>query len=69
MDRIEMLYDNMDRFDKQQMSEYLIKDGYPEPYTHTAEFKYQNEILKLYDKWNMLTQEEEETILKIANRF
>ena len=51
MDRIEMLYDNMDRFDKQQMSEYLIKDGYPEPYTHTAEFKYQNEIRLEYLLW------------------
>jgi hypothetical protein len=69
MDRIEMLYNNMDRFDKEQMAEYLIKDGYPTPYTHVAESKFQNEILKLYDKWNMLTQQEEETILKIANRF
>lgn len=69
MDRIEMLYDNMDRFDKEQMAKYLIEEGYPTPYSHPAEFKFQNEILKLYDKWNMLTQEEEETILKIANRF
>jgi hypothetical protein len=69
MDRIEMLYDNMDRFDKEQMAEYLMKDGYPTPYSHPEEFKYQNEILKLYDKWNMLTQEEEETILRIANKF
>jgi len=69
MDRIEMLYDNMDRFDKEQMADYLMKDGYPTSYSHPAESKFQNEILKLYDKWNMLTQEEEETILKIANRF
>ena len=69
MDRIEMLYDNMDRFDKEQIADYLMKDGYPTPYSHPAESKFQNEILKLYDKWNMLTQEEEETILKIANRF
>jgi hypothetical protein len=68
-DNIEMLYDNMDRFDKEQMADYLMKDGYPTPYSHPAEFKFQNGILKLYDKWNMLTQEEEETILKIANRF
>lgn len=69
MDRIEMLYQNMDRFDKEQMAEYLMKDGYPTPYAHPEEFKYQNKILKLYDKWNMLTQEDEETILKIANKF
>ena len=64
-----MLYESMDHYDKEQMAEYLMKDGYPTPYSHPPETKYQNEILKLYDKWNMLTQEDEEAILKIANKF
>lgn len=67
--RIKRLYESLSDYDKDEFVEYLIEDGYPRPYSHPAEFKYQTEILKLYHKWNMLTQEEEETILKIANKF
>lgn len=38
-------------------------------FVSAAESFYIEAINKLKDKWNMLTQEEEELIIKIANRF
>lgn len=34
-----------------------------------SEQEFQNALKKLNGKWNMLTQEEEQAILKIASRF
>lgn len=50
---------------------YLKKNcrpSYDESYSPSESF-YQEALDKLNGKWNMLTKEEEELILKIANRF
>lgn len=65
-------------YSKNRLIDALIEDGCLSEYCRPA---YQYELLsppesfyvmainKLKDKWNMLTQEEEELIIKIANRF
>jgi hypothetical protein len=44
------------------------KDNVYDSY-NVSEAQYQEALKKLRGRWNMLTKEEEETILKIANRF
>lgn len=52
------------------MPYFEIKTEEPDYYVvSAAESFYVEAIDKLRDKWNMLTQEEEELVLKIANRF
>jgi Zn-finger protein len=62
----------------EELIDALIEDGYlikncRKGFTYhehsVAEQIYVQAIEKLRDKWNMLTQEEEQIILKIANRF
>ena len=66
-----------DTLEKEDLIESLIEDGYLkkdcrvddyEVYSPSESF-YQEALDKLNGKWNMLTKEEEELILKIASRF
>lgn len=63
--------------DIDELIEALIEDGHIskkakqglyEPYS-VSEAQFQEALDKLDGKWNLLTQEEEATILKIASRF
>jgi len=62
--------------EKEELISALIEDGYLkkdcregfESYSPSEAF-YQEAIKKLNGKWNMLTKDEEETILNIAKRF
>lgn len=68
--------DRCDSSEKEELIKALIEDGYLkkdcretfESYSPSEAF-YQEAIKKLNGKWNMLTKEEEETILNIAKRF
>jgi hypothetical protein len=52
------------------MPYFEIETEEPDYYVvSVAESFYVEAINKLKTKWNMLTQEEEELIIKIANRF
>lgn len=60
----------------EELIEALIEDGHiskqhREKYTllSATESQFEEALNKLHSKWNMLTQEEEQAILKIANRF
>ena len=68
------------RRDKEEIIDILIEDGYlkkncrverydPSLPSNPSEYFYNEAIDKLSGKWNMLTREEEDTILKIANRL
>ena len=64
--------------EKEELIKALIEDGYlkkdcregfeDQKYSVSEAF-YQEALNKLHGKWNMLTKEEEETILNIAKRF
>jgi hypothetical protein len=70
--------DRCDSSEKEELIDALIEDGYikkncrveyeDQSYSISESF-YQQALDKLNGKWNMLTQEEEQIILKIANRF
>lgn len=52
------------------MPYFEIETEEPDYYVvSAAEYFYIEAINKLKDKWNMLSQEEEDFIMKIANRF
>lgn len=60
----------------EEIIEALIEDGHiseqhREKYTllSATESQFEEALNKLHNKWNMLTQEEEQAILKIASRF
>lgn len=60
----------------EEIIEALIEDGYiskqhREKYASLSatESEFEEALNKLHGKWNMLTQEEEQAILKIASRF
>lgn len=64
--------------EKEELIDALIEDGYLKEnckvdYKYellsVPEFFYIDAIDKIKGRWNMLTQEEEEIILKIASRF
>ena len=64
--------------DKEELIDALIEEGYLKKdcrkdfkdYNYSvSESHFVEAIDKLRSKWNMLTKEEEEFILKIANRF
>jgi hypothetical protein len=70
--------DRCDSSEKEELIDALIEDGYlikncrnnfTDHGRSVPESMYVQAIEKLRDKWNMLTQEEEQIILKIANRF
>lgn len=59
-----------------EIIEILIEDGHINKNSRITydlhsvpESEYQDAIQKLNGKWNMLTAEEEQTIIQIANRF
>jgi hypothetical protein len=64
--------------EKEELIDALIEDGYLKENCR-VDYKYEllsvpesfyiDAIDKIKDRWNMLTQEEEEIILKIASRF
>jgi len=65
-------------YSKNRLIDALIEDGCLNEYCRGVyqygllsppEFFYVTAIHKLKNKWNMLTQEEEGLIIKIANRF
>lgn len=66
-----------DTLEKEDLIESLIEDGYlkkncrpvPNELYSAPESMYEEALQKLNGKWNMLTREEEEIILKIASRF
>lgn len=61
----------------EELIDALIEDGYLkkncrpsyDEYYSVPESFYQQALDKLNGKWNMLTQEEEELIIKISSRF
>lgn len=61
----------------EELIEALIEDGYLKKNCRPLSYQmysvpesfYQEALDKLKGRWNMLTKEEEELILKIANRF
>lgn len=64
--------------DKEELIDALIEDGYLKKdcredfkdYNYSvSEAHFVEALDKLRSKWNMLTKEEEEFIIKIANRF
>ena len=62
--------------DIDELVEALIEDGYlnknsKQNYQSCSpgELEFQNAINKLNGKWNMLTEDEERAIIKIASRF
>ena len=63
--------------EKDELINELIEDGYISKncrvnfsYDYSVPESFFEEALrKLHGKWNMLTKEEEESIIKIANRF
>lgn len=68
---------NCNTKETEELIDALIEDGYLkkdcrvddyEVYSPSESF-YQEALDKLNGKWNMLTKEEEEIILKIASRF
>jgi hypothetical protein len=70
--------DRCDSSEKEELIKALIEDGYLkkdcretfQDYGYSVgEALYQEALKKLHGKWNMLTKEEEETILNIAKRF
>jgi len=72
----EVLWNMRDK-EKQQLVDDLYEDGFIpkelngklDPPTHAAESFFNDALAKLRDKWNMLSEDEEQTIIKIANRF
>jgi len=70
--------DKCNTSEKEELIKALIEDGYlkkdcregfeDQKYSVSEAF-YQEALNKLHGKWNMLTKEEEETILNIAKRF
>ena len=62
--------------EKERLVEYLAEDGYvlknqleSSERMSAAEEIFEDHLLALRGKWNLLTNEEEETIIKIAKKF
>lgn len=77
---VEEFIDECSDYNKEWLIKLLIEDGYlkencrvqqPDPSlpSNPSEYFYNEAIDKLSGRWNMLTREEEDTILKIANRL
>lgn len=68
---------SLSSYEKQQLVDDLYDDGYTpkklekelDPPSHAAEFEFNEALNKLKGKWNMLTAEEEQIIIKISKRF
>jgi len=79
---LDEIYDDMDRSDKRQMTEWLHEDGilesHPSPEIRKlvrgkeespGEAELRDNLLKLWNSHYQLSNEEEEIIKKIASRF
>ena len=75
---VDEFLDACDTPEKEELIKALIEDGYlkkdcretfEDSKYSVSEAFYQDALKKLHGKWNMLTKEEEETILNIAKRF
>lgn len=79
---LDEIYDDMDRSDKRQMTEWLHEDGILESHPNTeirrlvrgkeespGEAELRDNLLKLWNTHYQLSNEEEEIIKKIASRF
>lgn len=73
----DVLWSMRDR-EKQKLVDDLYEDGFtPKELEkeqnllnlHAAEASFVEALAKLKDKWNMLSEDEEQIIIKIANRF
>lgn len=72
----DVLWSMSDR-EKQKLVDELYDDGFTptelekklDPPSHAAEFEFNEALNKLKGKWNMLTSEEEQMIIKISKRF
>lgn len=72
----DVLWSMNDR-EKQKLVDDLYEDGFTpkelekklDPPFHAAEFEFDKALSKLKGKWNMLTSEEEQIIIKISKRF
>lgn len=70
---------NCSSWDRKEIINALVEDGYIKPAqleeedntlkVSCVESTYQEALSKLMSKWNCLSKEDEETILKIANKF
>lgn len=74
LNEIKNFLDPLDRSDIDSVIAYLIEEGHmPDPGEDTFECigasDYTNALFILSDKWHRLSYEEEQAILKIANRF
>lgn len=65
-----------DKYDIKELIKALTEDGHIPPIKEEKksnisypESVYQNALNKLMNKWNSLSKEDEETILKISNKF
>jgi len=71
---VEDFVDSCSKREIRELIDYLRDEGHLDGVVATSnicatEYEYIKAISKLRDKWNRLSQEEEQTILKIANRF
>lgn len=72
---VEEFFRDMDEQDKQEMFDLLVEDGYtkqgysPHQLLSIGEQYYIKALEKLESRYHALSKEEEETILKIANKF
>ena len=79
---LDEVYNTMDRRDKQTMAEWLHDDGILESHTNVeirklvrgdeecnGEKYLRDDLTKIWNSYYRLTNEEEEIIKKIANRF
>jgi hypothetical protein len=62
--------------DIKELIDTLVEDGYirksdilSETKMSAGEHVYENKLDKLHGKWNRLSKEDEETIIKIADKF
>ena len=68
-----------DKYDKQEIITALIEDGWIKPHSAIGdvdesprsydESEFETALDKLHGRWNMLTKEEENAIIKIGNRM
>lgn len=79
---LDNIYDEMDRYDKQKMAEWLLDDGilenHPNPVVRKVvrgneesfgEEQYRNDLTKLWNGFYQLSNEDIEIIKNIANKI
>lgn len=72
---IEYFLDKCDAVDIEQIIEHLMHRGYlptslkERGYSSAGELYFEEQLNKLHGKWNQLSKEEEEYIVKLSKRF